>query len=339
MAGTRSWAISIGLLLLAAHVVRAQRDPILGGVVLDAATSRPIIGAIVTLSSQANRDTTRTDGTGSFAFFKIASGEYRLNVRRLGFEPSEQIVSVDTAKRVTVTMNRVATALDTVRVGAAAQAIYGVVATAHDLRPLAHTTVQVFGPSVGQVTTDSGGRFFYSVRTPGSYLVRAKGPRNGSQTVSVTVPRHEGVEVALLLDSIPPRGANMLEMAYADLRGRLMRRGIGSAIVPRAELLSSGNVSLLTALQTSRSFASSALRFSDVACVFVDGQPRPSVAVVFIDAADIETVEVYSADAERSGTLAMNWPRTALCPTTGMPRVGSLSSKGVVRWVVVWLKH
>jgi hypothetical protein len=335
----RSWAVSIALLLLVSPSVRAQNDPVLSGLVVDGATSRPIIGAIVTLSTAANLHTTRTDGTGAFAFFQIASGEFRLSVRRIGFEPSDQTISVDTAKRVTVAMNRLA-ALDTVRVGAATQAIFGVVATAHDLHPLANVSVQLFGPSVGQVTTDSGGRFFYSVRLPGAYLVRAKGPRGGSQTVSVTVPQREGVEVALLIDSVAPRGAAMLDMAYADFRSRLLRRGIGSAIIPRVDLLRYGNASLVTALQRSRTYGALALRFSDVACVFVDGMARPSMSVAFIDAADIETVELYSADAERSGTLAMNWPRMALCPTTGLPQSGGgIGSKGVIRWVVVWLKR
>ena len=131
----------------------------------------------------------------------------------------------------------------------------------------------------------------------------------------------------------------MLDMAYFDFRARLLRRGIGSALIPRADLLRNGNVSLVTALLTSRTFGAIGLRFSDMACVFVDGMARPSVSVSFIDAADIETVEIYSADAERSGTLSMNWPRSALCPTTGMPRAGGVGSKDVIKWVVVWLKH
>jgi hypothetical protein len=333
----RRWRIAAAL-LLGASIAQAQSEPILGGVVIDAGTSRPLIGAIVTLSAKPSPLTTRTDGTGSFAFFKIASGEFQLSVRQIGYEPAEQTVQVDSTKRVTIAMNRLAT-LDTVRVGAAAQAIFGVVATAHDLRPLPNTTVQVFGNSVGQATTDSSGRFFYEVRSPGAYLVRAKGPHGRSQTVSVTVARHEDVEVALLLDSVAPRGTSMLEMAYFDFRARLGQRGvIGSALVPRAELLREGNASALTALLMSRSFAGSGLRFSDGACVFVDGMARPSVSLIFVDAADVETIEVYSADAERSGTLAMNWPRGALCPGTGMPRAIGFS-KGIVRWVVIWLKH
>jgi hypothetical protein len=336
---SNGWAIPAFLLVLGSSVARAQTEPTLGGVVIDAGTSRPIIGAIVTLVAQPSPQTTRTDGTGSFSFFKIASGEFRLTVRQLGYEPADQTVRVDSTKRVTISMNRLTT-LDTVRVGASAQAIYGVVAMAHDLRPLSNATVQVFGTSVGQVTTDSGGRFFYSVRTPGAYFVRAKGPRGGSQTVSVTVPQHEGIEVALLLDSVPPRGAGMLEMAFSDFRSRVLRRGIGSVIVPRQELLRNGNVNLMTALATSPSFAASGLRFSDAACVFVDGIARSSASVNLIDAAEIETVEVYSAEAERSGTLAMNWPRAALCPNTGMPRSGGgIASKGIVKWVVIWLKH
>jgi hypothetical protein len=331
----RARRVIAALSLLAPSVARPQNQPILSGVVQDAATSRPIIGAIVTLGAAPNAQVTRTDGTGTFGFWKIASGEYQLSIRSLGFEPAEQRVSVDSVKRLTITMRRLA-ALDTVRIAASAQAIYGVVATAHDLKPLVNTTVQVFGTSVGQVQTDSGGRFFFPVRSTGPYHVRAKSPSGGSQTVSVTVERNEGVEVALLLDSIPARGTTMLEMSYADLRLRLMQRGVGSAIVPRAEILRNGNADLATAITMSPSFSRGGLRFSDVACVFVDGIPRPGVSLLGIDAAGVETVEVYAAGADRSGTLATNWPRGALCPFTGLPRTTN-TANSVVRWVVIWL--
>jgi hypothetical protein len=265
----------------------------------------------------------------------------------LGYEPSTQIVTVNGDIRVTIVLRRL-TALDTVRVRAGQRSIYGVVATAHDLRPLPNATVQIFGSSVGETTTDSAGRFSHVIQSRGAYLVRGKASGLGTQTVSVTV-HDDGVEVALLLDSVRAPGANALEMAYGDFRDRLLRRGNASAVVPRSELLAYGDGGLLSAVMSTRSFGAKTLRFTDVACVFVDGIARAGLSLNMIDATSVEAVEVYSAAAERSGTLQLRWPKQATCGDTGLPRAtdrfagarpagGRDTQSDIVRWVVVWLK-
>jgi hypothetical protein len=337
----------VACLLCGTSVAHAQNDVRLSGVVLDATTSRPLIGAIVAIAAGTDARSTRTDETGSFIYAKLALGSYKLTVRRLGYEPSSQTVALSGDTRVTITLNRL-TALDTVRVLAAPQAIFGVVATAHELRPLPDATVEVYGTSVGRASVDSAGHFFYAIKSPGAYLVRGKAAGLGSQAVSVIVREHDGVEVALLLDSIPAVGANALESAYADFRERLVRRGIASAVVSRSELQGNGDRDLVSSLLTAHSFGSKGLRFTDVACVFVDGAPRVGVSPNAFDPKDIEAVEAYSASADRSGTLASRWPRGMPCGDTGMPRStgsgGSFPgnrdrSSDVVRWIVIWMKQ
>lgn len=340
--------LSLGLsLLLAAPVapLAGAQLPALSGIVQDPASSRAIIGALVTLSRAAEIRNTRTDETGSFLFAKLPPGTYELKVRRLGYDPSTQTVSIAGDTRATVSLTRLTT-LDTVRVRAAAQGIYGVVATAHELRPLPNATVQIFGTSVGQLSTDSTGRFFYAVQTPGPYLVRGKAPGLAGQTVSVTVQPHDGVEVALLLDSADAEIPG-LEMAFGDFRSRLVRRGNTSAVVPRTELLINGNGGVVSSLTTAPSFNAKSLRFTDFACVFVDGMPRPGLSANAIDAQAVEAVEVYTATSERSGTLAERWPRNVPCSTTGSPAATlpkiqpgvRPAPSDVVRWIVIWLKH
>lgn len=326
----RYWVAA--LMLVGASTAAAQT---VGGVVRDAATSRPIVGAVVALGTI----TTRTDDAGSFLFAKLPSTTLTLVVRRLGYEPSRQNVDIAGDVRLTVPLRRIA-ALDTVQVRAAPQAIYGVVATATDLRPLSGATVQMFGANPAQVTTDSTGHFFYAVKAPGAYLVRARVAGLGAQSVSVTVNRDEGVEVALLLDSLEGPRANAMEVAYAEFRERLLRRTNGSAIVPRAELTGNGNRDLVSSLLTARSFGARPLRFSSQACLFVDGEPRAGWSPNAVDPEDIETVEVYTAASERSGTLARRWGRSP-CGDTGMPRaLGSPGrSSDLVQWVVIWLKR
>lgn len=223
------------------------------------------------------------------------------------------------------------------------------VASASELKPLGGATVQVFGTSFGNVTTDSTGHFFYAIQSPGAYLVRAKVRNYGVQTVSVTVQSREGVEVALLLDSAEALGANMLEQAYSEFRERLLQRSLSSAVVPRTELLAHGNAGVVTNVILAKSFAVKALRFSDTACLFIDGQPKPGMSANIIDAADVEAVEVYTRAAERSNTLAARWPAGEPCGYTGQPRPGEgrvmlapnqrPPQTDLVHWVVVWLKH
>lgn len=335
------------LIVVAPSVGRAQGEPSLAGLVQNAATRRPLIGAIVTLGEPGNR-TTRTDESGGFIFTKLRAGEYTVQVRHLGFEPVSQRAVVTQATRITVALTRLA-ALDTVRVRAARQAIYGVVARASDLKPLGGATVQVFGASVGHATTDSTGHFFYAIQTPGAYLVRSKVRSYGSQTVSVTVQPREGVEVALLLDSAEAPGANMLEQAFFDFQQRLLRRGLSSVMVPRTELLARGNGGVVSNLLLAKSFGAKALHFSDTACLFIDGQPKPGMSAQIVDAADVEAVEVYTSSADRPQTLMRRWPAGAPCGDTGQPRSGPgrvmlapgqrAPQSDVVYWVVIWLKH
>ncbi|MEO7455128.1 MAG: carboxypeptidase regulatory-like domain-containing protein [Gemmatimonadaceae bacterium] len=328
-----------------AQLAGAQADAKLTGIVQDANTSRPLIGAAVTLGIAPNARTTRTDENGEFQIQRLERGSYQLLVRSLGYQAYARSVTITGEDRITAPLNRIA-ALDTVRVRAAKQAIYGVVATAAEMKPVDNASVQVYGTSVGEVTTDSTGHFFYALRTPGVYMVRSKAPGYASQTVSVTIGGDEGVEVALLLDSISEVGRNELEAAYADFRTRLSRRGIGSVIIPRTELMSHGDGTFTSSLRNR--FAAKGLRLSNEACVFMDGTPRPGYWPEDLDLAGVEMLEAYPAQSERSGILALQWRNGWACGDTGMPRAvganggttnGRQRAADLVKWVVVWTKH
>jgi len=315
----------------------AQVTVTLTGVVHDAASGAPLIGAIVTLGAGAEARSARSDGAGAFEFQHVPVGSYVVTTRRLGFEPARETVDVSPENHaITISLTRVAR-LDTVRVRAAQQAIYGAVGTSNDLRPLPKATIQVFGATLGNATVDSTGHFFFPVRAPGAYLVRARLDGYETQTVSITVPANDGVEVALLLDSARGPVSHMLEMAYADLRERLAVRRSASAFIPRTELLEHGASEMLTALRYSRSFVQKSLRMGPTACVFVDGNPRVGYSINAIDPREVEAIELYAGNAEASGTLARRWPRSAPCGDTGMPFV--TPGNDVVNWVVIWLKH
>ena len=324
--------------LLCAVPLRAQEPAALQGTARDAATQRPLHGAIITLRPQQGpARVTRTDETGGFAFSRVAPGPYSLGVQRLGYEPwLRQLEVTDGIAPVIVTMARMQQ-LDTVRVRAARQAIYGAVARARDMQPLTDAYVQVFGTSATtRVKVDSSGHFFIPIRTPGPYVVRATARHYAANTVSVTVPPNDGSEVAMLLDTASAAN-NRLEMAFSDFRDRMIRQRQGSTIVPRTEVLRNAGADLLTALQMSPSFVRKNLRFGETACLFVDGRPRAGVSIKAVDPASVEAVEVYSASGEASGTLARTWPRGMPCGDTGIGRTAP--GTDLVRWVSVWTRQ
>jgi hypothetical protein len=321
--------------LLSATSVLGQGS--IGGVVTDAVSNRPLIGAIVTLRVPAGPRVTRTDETGAFVFARVPFGTHSLAVQRLGYDPVQRTVDAGSEPAtVSIAMSRIAQ-LDTIRVRAAKQAIYGVVGTAAKLEPIRHATVQIIGTGFSRLRVDSTGHFFAEIRTPGVYMVRANAKGYSSGTVAVTVPLNDGVEVAMLLDTTS--GADhVLAHAFADFQDRMIRVRPGtSVLVSRTELTRQGNPQMLFAIKSSPSFVKKALRFTDTACLFVDGRARPGVSLESVEPEEVEVVEVYGQGGDASGTLGRAWPGNAPCGYTGNARVHP--GKDVVKWVSIWLKH
>jgi hypothetical protein len=89
----RSLSTFAFLAALLPALAKAQQTTVTG-VVRDATSSTPLVGAIVTLGRGADERTTRSDASGAFSFSKVARGAYPLTVRRLGYEPSQVDVDV-----------------------------------------------------------------------------------------------------------------------------------------------------------------------------------------------------------------------------------------------------
>jgi len=336
------WFAVLGFLSpLAPSLLAGQAPGEITGIVTDASTARALFGATVTLDGGR---VTRTDQTGAFVIPRVTAGTHSLLIRQFGYSPRTETVVVDGETHVTVKLDRIA-ALDTVRVQGSRQAIYGIVAASAEFRPLPNSTVQILGQSVGQVTTDSAGRFFYPIQSAGVYLVRVKASGFATRSVGVTVNKGSGVEVALMLDADEGGQNHAVEAAYFDFKERLMRRGRASALIPRSELIQQLSGDMVAALLATPLFTSTGLRFTQNACVFIDGRPQAGLSLNSIDVQDVEAVEVYSQNGERSGTLENAWPRQSRCGDTGMPRVDAgraglrIPAAEVVRWVVIWLKH
>lgn len=337
--------VGFGLSACVSFKVGAQSTPSVSGTITEGATGRRLIGVLVTLGAPPDARTTRTDESGTFAFRNLSPGTYTLSARQVGYEASTKSIQIVEHLELDFVLTRLSM-LDTLRVRGGQQRIFGVVATAESLQPLANATVQVLGASTGQATTDTAGRFSYDVQTPGAYMLRAKHKGRAVATSSVTVLKESSMEIALLLDSVVPNGANALEMAYADSRERMIRRGLASAFVTRSALVATKRSSVLSALLASTA-SLNGLRFTDIACVFLDGVPSPGLSANTIDPMEVEAIEVYSSSGDRSGNLSKRWPRGAACGDTGYPRVSAPRSgnsrrsapSDVAIFIVIWLRH
>jgi hypothetical protein len=328
--------VVIAIALLVRPSFAGGQQILLKGVVRDSVSGRPLAGAIVSLAVTGGDRVTRTDDAGEFAFSKVAVGTYLMTFRRLGYEPVGRTVDVRSGMdSLAIGLRRVST-LDTVRVRATNQGIYGVVGTAQALKPLKSASVQILGGS-GKTAVDSGGRFFLSVKNPGSYMVRAIAPGYVTQTMSVAVRRDEGVEISMLLDSATTPESNRWEGAYQDFAERMIARRNSSAIVSASELRESGYNGLADALRRSPSFQRAVIRLGGTACVFVDGQPKPGFSIDAFDATEVEAIEAYTASSEGTGNLSRRWPRGVPCAPTG--EGATAGGSDVIRWIVIWLKR
>src|SRR5689334_6812976 len=109
--------LALSILLVGANQAAAQRTAVIDGVVTDSAL-RPVVGANVTILGA--QSSVITGDNGRFRIFSLASGDYQLPTRRIGFEAVVSRVRLADAEtlRVSVLLEPVATKLAPVAVTA-----------------------------------------------------------------------------------------------------------------------------------------------------------------------------------------------------------------------------
>src|SRR5271155_673412 len=81
----------------------------LTGSVVDATSSAPLAGAVVTVSSPSQTASVTTDASGRFGFLTLAPDSYTVSVTKDQFQPtsdSGQIVFADTVQTLTVRLQK-----------------------------------------------------------------------------------------------------------------------------------------------------------------------------------------------------------------------------------------
>jgi hypothetical protein len=328
-------AITASLILL--PVAALAQVSIAAGAVVDSATGQPISGVVVSLKGNGFAQSVASHDDGTFRFTRVSGGTYTLSARRLGYAPVELPIPIaENGVRIKILLSRI-TMLDTVRAHAG-MGIGGEVGTYKTLQPLRNAEVVVVG--IGARTrTDSTGRFYLPLKTPGTYVVRARTPGYEPVALSVFVPRDSTARLMLLMDSATAPKSNAYELAWLEFNDRARLRGTKSAIVSHSELALTGEPGLMDALQRVPSVSSRQLRFGQTVCVFVDGRPSVGSPLRSWDVEQVEVVEVYTIDprSESTGSL-QRASRGYECQSTEVPDA-IVTSRDRIRWLVIWVKR
>lgn len=321
---------AFALVCLASSVLGAQGGNVaIRGVVRDSAANLGIAGAIVDLRSATFQRAERSDEVGGFVIPGVPAGTYRMRLLRIGYRSIERDIEVaGTDLRITVNLRPVAQSLAPMQVGAEGAGIYGVIGTARDLRPISGVKVSVAGANQN-ITTDSAGAFYISIKKPGTYFVRMVGKGFAEEMFPIEVPAERVVDASRLLDesNLPPRPAQLFEDFDQRLR---WRSASNSALVTGSELRRYGG-SLVDALRTSPSFTSRGLRITGAVCLLVNGVPKPGWGLEAFNPEEIEAMEVYGSDRDVMTFMRHTW--------SGPPCSRDSRHPEIVKYVSIWLKH
>ncbi len=298
---TMRWLVALAL-AMAPALVAAQTPGVLSGVVRETAGGRPLGNALIVLDPLGATRNVRADSTGRFRFTRVSSGRHELRTVWIGYVADSQTVTmVREGLDIVIELRPLPFQLDTVPIVATRSGIYGTVISRKGFVPLGRATVRILGARASD-TTAAAGQFNFPQVREGAYVVRVLRDGFRSWTRSVVVPHKGGIELAAVLDTVSSKGTKTLESLWRDFDRRQEERSINnSAMVPRQELAGHESQSLGDALRYSVSFLSRGLVLDETACVFVDGVARPMVDAWDFRASDVELVEVYGVDADRTG--------------------------------------
>jgi hypothetical protein len=330
------------LVLLAPTTLPAQVDSsgtVRGNVRVE--SGLPVAEALVTLRQTSDgcevaRD--RTLGNGTFTLPKLVPGDYTLSVKRLGYDAIEVPLRVnDGVTRYTAVLTPQPALLGFSQLADGWTGVVGLVGDGETMAGLEGVRITRMGGG-DPVTTDAEGRFVLPIEAVGPGALRVDRDGFEPRLVSYDVDPGTRSPAVVLLDS----GSVSKDWAsvWTDLNQRAKWSTPRTVRVSRQELLLTGSGSLLQALERAPTVKASGVIISRLACVFVDGLPRPSYPVDAIRTDRVEYVEAYPARTDLSRTLVNRWPPGAPCGAPG----GDLISQRAIEsgtgayYVVVWTR-
>ena len=270
---------------------------------------RPLEGAEVVIAGL--RLTTLTGPDGTFRFDHIQPGRYQLTARKIGYYPTGRVVTVGENGGATafwLVRRRGNVDLPAVVTSARRGGLSGVVGdTAYNA--IRGATVWVLA-SDRRAETDSTGAFFIDLK-PGRYMVRVDREHYGSQLVSVTVPKDSGRRVMIWMSAADRGATNRQNHMILEASMRLTRRNPAWSKVYTREDITRSGMSLLTQLAS----AGAGHPVAADCMAFIDGDTTRKEPIWAIDAADLESVEVYTTKPARQAPRSIMSSMRAQAPS------------------------
>jgi len=242
------------------------------------------------------------------------TGSVVVRIRRLGFEPLEQPVTIpDTGvASATFKLKPVAQSLAAFHVVAQRRGVSGVV---HDQRglPVPDVQIEMLGTSGEPAMSDANGEFNLPVDKAGRYLLIARKKGYAYAQTSVVLNPNAGEEAEIVLHSLAKpndvaSGFGRMEWAFRETSTRLAFKGSSASVVTHDELIDRDAQNLAYALCGTEAQMRAARRCPLQAnCVILNGDRMTALPLEAFDVDDVETVEFYPAPLRRSdwsGTLA-----------------------------------
>jgi Carboxypeptidase regulatory-like domain/CarboxypepD_reg-like domain len=305
---------------------------------------QPVDQVQVLAMTEGRKTTTGSDGRFQLDSFPL--GEERFLFRRLGFNPVEVTVVVNTEDReIDVRMTPRAQELKPVVVRGRRSGVLGTVRDAND-RPITGAEITVLG-GASATQTDSLGRFSLPTVPAGTFMLMVRKRGYFALRHAVILPVGEALDVPLVLAQVPS-GLNerrisrlagfggLLDAAWDAHASRRVRcSGGNSVFVPREELAEQQSMRLDFALPRapsalSRGFGGEELRRY---AVFIDGQNGMGWPLSAIPADQVEAVEVYRG-ASTSGVPRRIVP-WSLNPTSSFNLAPGICPSGTI-WI--WMR-
>ena len=189
---SRSWAVAVAGLMLAAGPVRAQSE-LIGRILND--SGKPIAGASVTLAGI--RYTVRTDSLGQFRLSGQPGSTLSLSLKADGFRDDTAAVVLQRGRAVTRDFTLVSEQTPPPEANPSDRAIRGRVVTA-DGEPIAYANVQLNGAT--RLVTDDSGRFIAPTQGTGSLTIIAR--RIGYTPAEVRLPAMPDTAIRLPMKAL-----------------------------------------------------------------------------------------------------------------------------------------
>ncbi len=317
----RAMALLAGIVFTTA--LQGQGTAVVSGVVRDE-VGNAIGATLVVIDPDSLMLRTRTDASGRFRIPGVPIGRFEVRVVRIGFRPHSRMIDVAGRELdITVELSSVPVPLDTVAVRASRPGLYGVVVTRgiallpHEPRPLRGARIEVLNEP-HSTTAGVDGRFAMPRLGGGGHSVVVSMDGYGSRLLPVFVPPDAGVEITVVLDSTYADYQRADDDQVRGVSWRMRRATNPSAFVPLQEIDQEAK-HLRDALRYSYSLLSRGLIITG-GCIYLNGKPRPELALTDIPPEGIIGIEVYPPNTLLEGDrLAPVNPGTPCGGVTGGP--------------------